>query len=73
MFKGPWTWNKALIVGLIGLCIIGIIVALLFFILGKKFNKSVTNPSVSGSEKTKSVVSKGISPKSEYSPVPTSV
>ncbi|CAF0805577.1 unnamed protein product [Adineta steineri] len=37
---GHWPWSKILIIGLIALCIIGIILALIFCILGKKFRKN---------------------------------
>jgi len=71
---GIWTWNKALMVGLIGLCIIGIILALIFIIVGKKFKKNKRTPAaVTTSTTAGAGVVKGISPKSEYSPVPTSV
>jgi hypothetical protein len=76
MILGDWTWNKALVVGFIGLCIIGIIVALLFMIIGKKFKKNKraqAAPTSSTTTTTGAGVTKGISPKSEYSPVPTNV
>jgi mannose/fructose/N-acetylgalactosamine-specific phosphotransferase system component IIC len=72
---GSWTWHKTLLVVLIALCIIGIILALVFLIIGKKKNKKNNRPQqpAAGPKTTKSAVQKGISPNPEYSPVPTSV
>ncbi len=76
MILGAWTWNKALVVAFIGLCIIGIILALIFIIIGKKFKKNKRTTAATTTPTTTTAGaggSKGISPKSEYSPVPTSV
>jgi len=67
---GSWTWHKTLLVVLIALCIIGIILALVFLIIGKKKTKKNNQSQQSA---TKLPGKKGISPNPEYSPVPTSV
>lgn len=58
-----------LFIGLIALCIIGIILALLFCFLGKRGKKG-PNKGSGTTTTTKSVVTKGISTDQRYQPVP---
>jgi mannose/fructose/N-acetylgalactosamine-specific phosphotransferase system component IIC len=71
---GTWNWNKALFTILIGLCIIGIILAVVYMIIGKRFKKNKrAPPAATTTTTTQAAATRGISPKQEYSPVPTSV
>ncbi|CAF1359403.1 unnamed protein product [Adineta ricciae] len=67
--QGVWTWNKILFVGLIALCIIGIILALLFLIIGKKFNKNKRTQASGSTTTTKSVVTSNVAAGGRYEPV----
>ncbi|CAF1662094.1 unnamed protein product [Adineta ricciae] len=66
---GVWTWNKILFVGLIALCIIGIILALLFLIIGKKFKKNKGTQGSRSTTTTKSVVTSNVAAGGRYEPV----
>jgi mannose/fructose/N-acetylgalactosamine-specific phosphotransferase system component IIC len=66
---GSWSWNKILFVGLIALCIIGIILAVVFLVLGKKFKKNQRSKPPGSTAATKSVVTKDVSPGTRYEPV----
>jgi len=66
---GSWTWNKILFVGLIALCIIGIILAVIFLVLGRKSKKNKRPTTAGSTTATKSVVTKDISPGTRYEPV----
>jgi hypothetical protein len=66
-----WSTQKFLLVGLIALCILAIIIALLCVILGKKFKKNKKSAPAGGSTTTtRQVVTKGISADPKYQPVP---
>lgn len=62
-----WSTKKILFAALIALCILGIILAIVFFVLGKKKPRS---PATGTSTTTKNVVTKGVSPDQKYQPVP---
>ncbi|UJR24586.1 hypothetical protein I4U23_005961 [Adineta vaga] len=66
---GPWTWNKILFVGLIALCIIGIILAILFIVIGKKFQKNKRTTTTGSTTTTKNVVTTNIAAGGKYEPV----
>ena len=68
--KRLWGWStqKTLIVGLIALCILAIIIAIVFLVLGKKFKKNKRSTQGGASTTAKGGVTKGSSdPK--YQPV----
>jgi len=66
-----WSTTKLLLVGLIALCILGIILAAIFFLVSKKFKKNPRTTGTSGSTTTtKAAVTKGVSPDPKYQPVP---
>lgn len=64
-----WSTKKILFAALIALCILGIILAIVFFVLGKRFKQN-PKPSTGSSTTTKAVVTKGVSPEQKYQPVP---
>jgi len=70
---GSWSWNKALFAGLIALCIIGIILAIVFMIIGKRFKKNKRSTSAGATGTSKSVAAKPGTPDPKYSAVPTNV
>ncbi|CAF0856121.1 unnamed protein product [Adineta steineri] len=73
---GHWPWSKILIIGLIALCIIGIILALVFCLLGKKFRKNQRTPPPAkpGSSGTaKHAVTQGIGQGTKYESVAAGV
>lgn len=61
--------QSLLIVVLIALCIIGIILAVLLMVLGKKFKKNKRSTVAGSTTATKSVVRTDISPRTRYEPV----
>ena len=65
-----WSTKQLIIGGLIALCILGIILAILFLVLGKKFKKNRNSPGAGTTTTTKAVVTKGVSPDQKYQPVP---
>ncbi|CAF3832602.1 unnamed protein product [Rotaria sordida] len=66
---GSWYWNKVSHVTLIALCIIGIILALLALIFGKKFKKTKRSTIADTITTTKEPVVTDISPNTKYEPV----
>jgi mannose/fructose/N-acetylgalactosamine-specific phosphotransferase system component IIC len=66
---GSWSGNNILSVVLIALCIIGIILAVLLMVLGKKFKKIKRSTTAGSTTATKSVVPTAISPRTRYEPV----
>ena len=73
LILGTRSWTNGLIIGLIALCIIGIILAIIFIIIGKKSkNKRSTTTNPPG-ETPKGVGGKSVTRDPKYSPVPTSV
>jgi len=66
-----WSTKKLIFAGLIALCILGIILAIVFLVIGKKFKKNKRSPPAAGATTTtKTVVTKNISPDPKYQPVP---
>jgi hypothetical protein len=65
-----WSTKKLIFAGLVALCILGIILAIVFLILGKKFKNNKKSTSTGTTTTTKSVVTKGVSPDQKYQPVP---
>ncbi|CAF2755860.1 unnamed protein product [Rotaria sp. Silwood2] len=68
--EGSWSGNKLLFIVLMALCIIGIILALLFIILGKKFKKNTRSITTRSTTTTKEVELRDMSPNPTYQPVP---
>ncbi|CAF0973697.1 unnamed protein product [Adineta steineri] len=68
-----WSWQKAILIGLVALCILGIILAVLFLVFGKKLKNKKRTPPAGSTTTTKAVVTKGISPDPKYQPVPNIV
>ncbi|CAF1279408.1 unnamed protein product [Rotaria sordida] len=67
---GSWPWSKIFFVGLMVLCIIGIILAVLFIIFSKKFNKNIRTTTTSTIVGAKEAGFKDISSNPTYKPVP---
>ncbi len=65
-----WSTKKLIFAGLIALCILGIILAIVFFVIGKKFKKNKRSPAAGTTTTTKAVVTKGVSQDPKYQPVP---
>lgn len=71
---GSWSWSKSLLVGLIALCVIGIILTLVCIVIGKKGKRNNSGQgSGTATTTTKAVVTKGVNPDTKYAPVPTDV
>jgi hypothetical protein len=66
---GSWSGNSILFIVLIALCSIGIILAVLLMVLGKKFKKNKWSTAAGSTTATKSVVAKDVSPGTRYEPV----
>ncbi len=65
-----WSTKNIILAGLVALCILGIILAIVFLVLGKKFKKNKKSPAAGPTTTTKAVVTKGVSPDQKYQPVP---
>jgi uncharacterized protein YneF (UPF0154 family) len=66
---GTWSWLKILFIVLIALCIIGIILSIVFMILGKKFKKKKQANPPSSSATTRALKSAGPAPDTKYGPL----
>jgi hypothetical protein len=65
-----WSTKKLIFAGLLALCIIGIILAIVFLVVGKKFKKNKRSTPAGAPPGPKSVVTKTGSPDPKYQPVP---
>jgi len=65
-----WSTKKILLAALIALCILGLILAIVFFVL-KKFKKNKKPVSTGTSATAQAVVNKGVSPNPKYHQVPS--
>jgi len=69
--KRLWGWStkKLIFAALIALCLLGIILAIVFIVLGK-YKKNKRSTPAGTTTTTKTVVTKGVSPDQKYQPVP---
>jgi len=70
---GSWSTLKIVTVGLIALCIIGILVGLICMVVSKKFKKNKRSTTTGGTTTTGAVVTKGSAATPKYKQVPTVV
>jgi mannose/fructose/N-acetylgalactosamine-specific phosphotransferase system component IIC len=73
IISGSWPTLKIVTVGLIALCIIGIILALVFLVISKKFKKNKRSATTGSTGTSQAVVTRGPATVPKYQQVPSAV